>query len=235
MSNHTEEQKKIIEKIRKLLRLSRSSNEHEAAAAAAKAQELLSEYNLSKDSIRSGQQAADLRASRAYKKTRQRLETWAYRLASGVARAFDCKYYHDPDVGETVFVGCEPDPTIASWTYGYLYKTLLGLASSYMRGPARRLRSTRSKSTARHSYLLGAVLVISQRLEVQKRVTPITPGALVPFKEAAIRQAMPELRDKPSPKLKTRDKDFEAGMDAARAIWLSKPIANTARNHQRLS
>lgn len=235
MNGHTEEQKKIIERIRKLLQLLRSSNEHEAAAAAAKAQELLSEYNLSMDSIKPGQQSAELRASRAYKKTRQRLETWAFRLASGVASAFDCKYYHDPDVGETVFVGCEPDPTIASWTYGYLYKTLLAFASSYMRGPARRLRSTKSKTTARHSYLLGAVLVISQRLEAQKRVTPITPGALVPFKEAAISRAMPELVDKPSPKLKTRDRDFEAGMDAARAIWLSKPISNTGQRHERLS
>lgn len=234
MNDNAEEQKKIIEKIRKLLRLSCSRNEHEAAAAAAKAQELLSKYNLSMDSSSSPNNPTELRASRAFKKTRQRLETWAFSLASGVSRAFDCKYYHDPDVGETAFVGCEPDPTIASWTYGYLYKTLLALASSYLRGPARRLRSTKSKATARHSYLLGAVLVISQRLEVQKRVTPITPGALLPFKEAAIRRAMPELVDKPTPKLKTRDKDFEAGMDAARAIWLSKPISNTAQRHQHL-
>lgn len=47
--------------------------------------------------------------------------------------------------------------------------------------------------------------------------------------------AMPELVEKPGPKLKTRDRDFEAGMDAARAIWLSKPISNTGQRHQRLS
>lgn len=230
----SEEKTKILERIRKLLRLSRSSNEYEAAAAAAKAQELLSEHNLSMDSIPSEEHAVKMRASRAHKKTRQRLETWAYGLASRVADAFDCKYYHDPDVGETVFVGCEPDPTVCSWTYGYLYKTLLALASEYLSGPARRLRSTKSKSAARLSFLLGAVMVVSRRLDTQKRTTPITPGALVPFKEAAIIRAMPAVLTKPTQKPKIRDRDFEAGMDAGNAVPLSKPISSSAPSRQRL-
>lgn len=77
MSNLAEKKKKIIDKIRKLLRLAHSSNEHEAAAAAAKAQELLSEYNLSLDSMITEECASEMIASRAYKKTRRRLETWA--------------------------------------------------------------------------------------------------------------------------------------------------------------
>lgn len=226
--------KKIIEKIRKLLRLSRSNNEFEAAAAAAKAQELLSEYNLSMDSITPEERAAGLRASREHKKTRQRLEIWAHGLASGVGNAFDCKYYHDPDVGETVFVGCEPDPIVCSWTYGYLYKTLLALASAHMRGPARRLRSPKSKTAARLSYLLGAVMVISRRLEAQKLATPITPGALIPFKEEAISRAMPALAEKPTQKPKIRDRDFEAGMDAGSAVPLSTPISGSGSCNPRL-
>ena len=59
MSNLAEKKKRIIDKIRKLLRLSRSSNEHEAAAAAAKAQELLSEYNLSLDSMITEESASE--------------------------------------------------------------------------------------------------------------------------------------------------------------------------------
>ena len=234
MSNLAEKKKRIIDKIRKLLRLSSSSNEHEAAAAAAKAQELLSEYNLSLDSMITEECASEMTASRAYKKTRQRLESWAYTLASGVSNAFDCKYYHDPDVGETVFVGCEPDTSVCSWTYGYLYKTLLSLASAHMRGPARRLRSTRSKKAARLSFLLGAVMVISRRLKDQKKATPITPGMLVPFKEAAISKAMPELRERAAPKTKIRDLDFEAGMDAGHAIHLSTPLSTTRPTLQRL-
>ena len=41
------EDEKVLEKIRRLFELAKSSNEHESAAAAAKAQELLQKYNLS--------------------------------------------------------------------------------------------------------------------------------------------------------------------------------------------
>lgn len=46
---------RIAEKIRRLLALSKSSNEHEAAAAAAKAQDLLHRYNLSVDQVDAAQ------------------------------------------------------------------------------------------------------------------------------------------------------------------------------------
>ena len=42
---------RIIDRIRKLLRLSQSANPHEAALAAQRVQQMLSEYNLTMDSI----------------------------------------------------------------------------------------------------------------------------------------------------------------------------------------
>lgn len=228
------EQSKILEKIRKLLRLSRSDNEHEAAAAAAKAQQLLSEHNLTVGNITPEQAAREFTASHAHRKTRQRLELWAHKLAAAVASAFDCKYYHNLATGETSFVGCGPDPDVCGWTYGYLYKALLALASAYMRGPAKRLRVTRSKAMARNSYLAGAVHMIGMRLEAQKKDTPITPGALVPIKEAVISRSMPELTPRQSAPQKIRDNNFVNGMHAGRDVPLSKPISASAPCRQRL-
>lgn len=228
------EQSKILEKIRKLLRLSRSDNEHEAAAAAAKAQQLLSEHNLTVGNITPEQAAREFTASHAHRKTRQRLELWAHKLAAAAASAFDCKYYHNLATGETSFVGCGPDPDVCGWTYGYLYKALLALASAYMRGPAKRLRATRSKAMARNSYLAGAVYMIGMRLEAQKKDTPITPGALVPVKEAVISRSMPELTPRQVPPQKIRDNDFVNGMDAGNSVPLSKPISASSPRRQRL-
>ena len=45
------DQDRIIERIRKLLHLSQSANPHEAALAAQRVQQMLSEYNLTMDSI----------------------------------------------------------------------------------------------------------------------------------------------------------------------------------------
>jgi hypothetical protein len=218
--------KQITDRIRKLLRLAESSNPNEAATAAAMAQKLLAKYNLARSDISA--EAEKLQASSERKKTRQRLEDWAFLLARVVSRAFDCEYFHRVSSSETVFVGVDPSPEICGWLYHYLYKTLLRLASRHMRGPqCKRLRSTKSKRSARESFLAGAVYIIGARLKEQKRQTPVTPGALVPAVQAAITAALPDLRRekmKKAPVGGMRDGDWLSGMTAASGIPLSKPL-----------
>lgn len=66
------DQDRIIERIRKLLRLSQSANPHEAALAAQRVQQMLSEYNITMDSI--GCDAETASARRVDRKTRKALE-----------------------------------------------------------------------------------------------------------------------------------------------------------------
>ena len=218
------ENKAIIAKVRKLLKLSRSTNEHEAAAATAKAMELLSKYNLSMSSVSLDEAA--LQAISVTRKTRQRLENWAYKLAAVTASSFDCSYYHSPMQGHTVFVGVGADSEICGWMFGYLYKTLLRLASAYMRTHCKRLRSPVSKKQARESFLLGAVFLFRLKFNEQKKETPITADALVPVKQTLIAAAMPSLTSKAIAKSSVRDKDFSAGYTAASAVPLSTPVTN---------
>ena len=214
---------RIIAKIQKLLRLSTSNNEHEAAAAAAKVQALLSKYNLAMSDI-PGHKERVMKAERAKAKTRQRLESWAYALAHATASAFDCRYFHDTE-GYTVFVGVGADQEVCAWTYHYLYKTLLRMGSTYLREQCRRLRSNRSRDAARSSYLKGVVYTVSQRLQAQKEATPVTESALVPVKESAIEEAMPnDLRSHEFKGRKDRDRDLLNGLRDGRSVSLSTPL-----------
>lgn len=216
------EQNRIIERIRKLLRLSHSVNPYEAALAAERVQRMLSEYNLTLDGI--GEEEAE-KARQINRKTRKDLEEWAHILASRTASVFDCRYFHDPNTGETSFIGVGADPEVCGWMYGYLYKTLLRLASEHMHGPARRLRSAKSKHEARKSFLLGAVTVISYRMAAQKKEAPVTSGSLVPVKERLIQAAMPESLKASELNIgKLRENDRLFGMMAAKGIPLSSPL-----------
>ena len=82
------EQNRIIERIRKLLRLSNSTNPHEAALAAERVQRMLSEYNLTLEAVAEGSEGLE-KARRIDRKTRKDLEEWAHVLASRTASVFD--------------------------------------------------------------------------------------------------------------------------------------------------
>jgi len=181
----------IIEKIRKLLALANSSNEHEAALAASHAQRLLSAHNLAMADIESEQkpQSAD-KVEASVSKT---LPKWVRHMSAGVCTAFDCQGIHHPATGKMTFIGVGADVQIAAYTFAYLDKTVRKLCSNYMKLHANENIPTRHRELMRQSYYLGAVSTINLTLREQKVQTPITPGALVPIKEGLIKKAMSEI------------------------------------------
>ena len=181
----------IIDKIKKLLALANSSNEHEAALAAAHAQRLLSEHNLAMADVEAKQrpQSAD-KIETTVAKT---LPKWVRNLSAGVCTAFDCQAIHHPAQGKMTFIGVGADVQVASYTFAYLDRTVRKLCSSYMKYRVNDGLSNRNRELMRQSYYLGAVSTINSQLVQQKVQTPITPGALVPIKEGLIKKAMSEL------------------------------------------
>jgi hypothetical protein len=182
---------KIIDKIRKLLALATSSNEHEAALAASHAQRLLSEHNLAMADIETEikPQSAD-RIETSVSKT---LPKWVRHLSAGVSSAFDCQAIHHPSTGKMTFIGVGVDVQIAAYTFAYLDRTVRKICSSYMKNHVNDAIPNRHRELMRQSYYLGAVSTITSRLREQKIRTPITPGALVPIKEGLIKKAMFEM------------------------------------------
>lgn len=181
----------IIDKIRKLLALSESSNEHEAALAASHVQRLLSEHNLALADLA----AADRphKADQIETSSSKTLPKWVRHLSAGVCRAFDCQAIHHPAAGKLTFIGVGADVQVAAYTYSYLDQTLRRLCRSYMAQHPGGGSAARQRELLRQSYFLGAVSTITTRLHDQKQQTPITPGALVPVKAGLIKQAMHEI------------------------------------------
>lgn len=181
----------VIEKIRKLLALSNSSNEHEAALAASHAQRLLSEHNLAMADITTEQKPE--KADKIETDAAKTLPKWLRHLTAGVSNAFDCQAVHHPANGKLTFIGVGADVQIAAYTFSYLDRSVRMLCSSYMKQHAASAVTGRHRELMRQSYYLGAVSTINRMLDAQKKATPVTPGALVPVKEGLIRQAMGEI------------------------------------------
>ncbi len=181
----------IIEKIRKLLALTSSSNEHEAALAAVHVQRLLSGHNLAMADIEAAckPDTADSIETTVSRK----LPKWIRHLSAGVSTAFDCQAIHHPATGKMTFIGVGADAQVAVYTFTYLDRTIRKLCSGYMKHHTGDTIAGRHRELMRQSYCLGAVSTITRRLGEQKRQTPVTPGALVPVKEALIKRAMNEI------------------------------------------
>ncbi len=179
---------RIIERVRKLLALSNSSNEHEAALAAAHAQRLLAEHNLAMSELEVQEEGAgevELEVARTVPK-------WLSSLFATVANAFDCFPIVTTNASNSRlrFIGVGDDPGVAACTLQFLMKELRRLASIYLRNLDTRggkLPAT-ERERVRTSYLLGGVHGVRQAMTAQKAQTPTTSRALVPVKDALIKQ-----------------------------------------------
>ena len=104
----------VIEKIKKLLALANSSNEHEAALAASHAQRLLSEHNLAMADIEAANKPE--KADKVEASVSKTLPKWLRILSASVSAAFDCQAVHYPSTGKMVFIGVGADVQIAAAT-----------------------------------------------------------------------------------------------------------------------
>lgn len=152
---------KVIDKVRKLLALGQSPNEHEAALAVAKAQELLAQYDLTMESI--GDLKADKRTSirkaeAATIATEGKTDGWKAELFEAVARSSDChtaiEYqrevirskrpmwvpdgdnFRDPEpktrtIKLGVFIGFGHDVEAAGYAFSFLVSEIERLAQAY--------------------------------------------------------------------------------------------------------
>lgn len=113
------DQDKIIDKIKKCLALSASSNEHEAAAALRQAQKLMESYGITQQDV----DASIATECRQKSGAKDRPAVWETMLADRICSAFGCQLVFSSywNSGEWSFIGAGPAPEIA----GYSYKVLL--------------------------------------------------------------------------------------------------------------
>jgi len=155
---------KIIDKIKKLLALSESPNENEAAAAVVKARELLDRHNLTLAEVET-LTAEDPLIIRARMGTGYKhLPVWLIYLGAVVEKPFDCVALHSS--GELSFCGTETDAEVALYTFTYLYRAIWDcwlIHREELKADQRWKRKKRP-GVYRQSFLMGAVTAVDETL-----------------------------------------------------------------------
>lgn len=114
MSNNA----KILDKIKKCLALSTSSNEHEAAAALRQARKLMEAHDITDLDVQAAH--AEERGVKAGAKFKP--SNWESMLAVKVGDAFACKviFHGGWSAGEWRYIGCGASPEVANYAFAVL-------------------------------------------------------------------------------------------------------------------
>lgn len=113
---------RILDKIKKCLALSASSNEHEAEAALRQARKLMEAHGITDLDV----QAAEAEECRAKSGAKNQPSNWETMLACKIADAFGCRVIFSGGFwsrhGEWCFIGCGASSEIAHYAFTVLHR-----------------------------------------------------------------------------------------------------------------
>lgn len=156
------ENERIIEKIRKVLELSKNNpSEEEARAASLQAQKLLAKYHLEIGDIESTEaNVDDIEEVRTHVGMGNK---WKYQLAGIVSRNFRCRhFYYGKDT--VVFYGHSTDAKVAKEVFDFLFKEGKRKASAKQR-EAKKIYGT--TTGVFNAYIVGFMNGVRKALEEQ--------------------------------------------------------------------
>ncbi|MGI1671969.1 MAG: DUF2786 domain-containing protein [Neptuniibacter sp.] len=196
--------KKIIDRIQKLLALSGSDNEHEAAIALKRAQALMQEYQVSDldlelgDIIRGDTHACDARKP-AY---------WVIYLTSTIGEAFACApvLVEKPKGCDVAFIGVDPQPKIAAYAYEVLYRQLKTARTQHIKEQNKRIKSS---TKTRRGDLFAQNWVLAVYKKIQKLAQTERTAALIAIYQE---QEFNKLTDSKGREHKANRRDYASGL-----------------------
>lgn len=131
---------KIIDKIKKCLALSASSNEHEAAAALRQAKKLMETHGISDLDM----QAAEAGEARARAGAIKSPAAWEACLASKIADVFACRiiftYNWAKDCGEWAYIGTGAAPEVAEYAFRVLFRQAKAARAEHIKARLKRCK-----------------------------------------------------------------------------------------------
>jgi len=169
----TEQKKgKIIDKIKKLISLSTSSNEHEAALAASMAQDLLNKYNLSMTEVERNEEEVGEEGIYLGGK----VPTWVGQLFLNVGKMFNLKTIISYSGGSRYsnkgrkaiynWIGTELDRQTSKFIFEYLRETIERLSENYASKEMKYgFHKRGSKLSIKRSYQLGAFYSLRDNID----------------------------------------------------------------------
>lgn len=150
----------ILEKIRKCMALSKSSNEHEAAAALRQAYKLMAQHGITEGDVL----AAEACEARAKSSAASKPSTWEAGLSAGLGRIFGCRVIFRADQifvqGGWFFVGGGANPEVAKYCFEVLLRQLKRGRADYIKEKLKRCRTatkTRRADLYCESWVLAAL------------------------------------------------------------------------------
>ena len=158
-----ENKEKIIEKIRKVVELSKNNpSEEEAKAAALKAQEMLAQYHITMADIEDTEGEDDIAEVEVAVPNGKK---WKYELARAVSKNFRCRHYL-LGTKYIVFYGHEVDAKIASDVFKYLFEVgNKGANKAYTQ--AKKTSWNNEAAGIRNSYRMGFMKGVREALDKQ--------------------------------------------------------------------
>lgn len=168
-----EEKKRILAKIAKCMALGQSPEPHEAAAALQQASRLMEKYQLSEAEVR----MADVTERKASAGRAADIPPrWLASLATVVASAFGVERFYQPrgwSTANMVFIGVEPAPAIAEYTFTVLRRKCEAARAAYY-------KSRRGKKGGRvaraDAYAMGWVGAVEFKVRAFARRAPAVVG-----------------------------------------------------------
>jgi len=155
----------IVEKIKKLLLLSESSNENEAALAAAKAAELMLKYSISQSSLHIEEDKEDVEFFIFEDNDKKNKVQWKGGLAYSIAEFFNCfVYWSNQDL---YFIGRESDKNAVLYLYKAISNQIEELAYKFWVKEG--IRSGIHGKSWNNSFKLGCVINIANRFKDKKK------------------------------------------------------------------
>ncbi|MGV3581880.1 MAG: DUF2786 domain-containing protein [Methylophilus sp.] len=155
--------KEAIDKIKKCLALSASSNEHEAEIALRQAQMLMEKFQIDeKEMLAAGVGEQDVSSSAA-----RQPSNWESMLAGKVADTFGCHIIFKSsgfiDVGRWTFIGCGPAPEIAIYAFQVLHRQLKKQRANHIKTKLKRCKTT-TKTRRADLFCEGWVRAVAGKL-----------------------------------------------------------------------
>lgn len=213
----------MINKIRKLLALSRSSNPHEAAVALQKATALMEEHQIKNIDLIPQQ---DVTHSDLEEITRQHY-IWARLLAKSCAQLFDCTTLNYPDMRAFRFIGSEENILCANQLFWHLFKAWKGMCANDYKND-----QPSDRKLYRKSHGIGFAHIIWERVveltdKRHKNIVNSTGTDLVVVTNAKVKDYMEtnfKVRTAKSRALTASSSGYSQGAAAGKKINLVAPV-----------
>ncbi len=228
--------RQCLMRVEKLLALSRSSNEHEAALAMQKANELIEKYHI--DAL--GQEGQYPYGIYIVKRKRKRIESYQRHICGILQDFFYVRvvlsHLYDPQCDDTFktieLLGTKEHVAIAEYCYHFLENRLALLWS------VNKQRFTGALRTEKNSYCLGLLRGFYEKLREQKgrkRGHPPNPGLgdLIVLEQkrldAFVGLRFPRLRKVSRTGVRIYGSTYNEGVETGRTISFSQGLDNKAK------